>query len=112
MEFDNPDRPEATNLLTMYQLCTGMTRDEVLAECGAMRWGEFKPALTDAVVAHLEPIQARYADIIGEEGYLDSVLARGGRRERGGGEDGGGRQRRHGIHGTRVSVERDDGDPR
>ena len=77
MEFDNPDRPEATNLLTMYQLCTGMTRDEVLAECGAMRWGEFKPALTDAVVAHLEPIQARYADIIGEEGYLDSVLARG-----------------------------------
>ena len=77
MEFDNPDRPEATNLLTMYQLCTGMTREEVLAECGAMRWGEFKPALTDAVVAHLEPIQARYADIIGEEGYLDSVLARG-----------------------------------
>ena len=76
MEFDNPDRPEATNLPTMYQLCTGMTREEVLAECGAID-GRVKPALTDAVVAHLEPIQARYADIIGEEGYLDSVLARG-----------------------------------
>jgi tryptophanyl-tRNA synthetase len=38
MEFGNPERPEATNLLTMYQLCTGMTQEEVLAECGAMRW--------------------------------------------------------------------------
>lgn len=57
LEFGNPDRPEATNLLTMYQLCTGMTQEEVLAECGAMRWGDFKPVLTDAIIAHLEPIQ-------------------------------------------------------
>lgn len=44
-------------MLTMYQLCTGMTQEEVLAECGAMRWGDFKPVLTDAIIAHLEPIQ-------------------------------------------------------
>lgn len=41
----------------MYQLCTGMTQEEVLAECGVMRWGDFKPVLTDAIIAHLEPIQ-------------------------------------------------------
>ena len=77
MEFDNPDRPEATNLLTMYQLCTGMTRDEVLAECAPCDGESSNPRSPTLVVAHLEPIQARYADIIGEEGYLDSVLARG-----------------------------------
>ncbi len=27
--FDDPERPEATNLLTMYQLCTGRTKQEV-----------------------------------------------------------------------------------
>ena len=64
-------------MLTIYQLCTGMTKEEVLEECGAMRWGDFKPALTDAVVEHLSPIQARYAEIIEEEGYLDGVLKRG-----------------------------------
>ena len=40
--------------------------------------GDFKPALTDAaVIEHLSPIQARYAEIIEEEGYLDGVLKRG-----------------------------------
>lgn len=26
LEFDNPDRPEAANLLTIYQLCSGKTK--------------------------------------------------------------------------------------
>lgn len=26
LEWDNPDRPEATNLLTLYQLSTGKTK--------------------------------------------------------------------------------------
>lgn len=57
LEFGNPDRPEATNLLTIYQLMTGRTREEVAAEVAEMRWSDFKPVLADAVIAHLEPIQ-------------------------------------------------------
>jgi tryptophanyl-tRNA synthetase len=34
-----------------------MPQDEVIAECGPMRWGAFKPALTEAVVEHLRPLQ-------------------------------------------------------
>ena len=30
---------------------------EVIAECGEMSWGQFKPVLTDALIAHLQPIQ-------------------------------------------------------
>jgi tryptophanyl-tRNA synthetase len=77
LEFGNPERPEANNLLTMYQLCTGLTQEEVLAECGSMRWGDFKPHLTDAVIAHLSPIQGRYKEIMDEPGYLEDVLKRG-----------------------------------
>jgi tryptophanyl-tRNA synthetase len=52
-------------------------QDEVLAECADMRWGTFKPLLADALVAHLEPIQARYNEAIADPTYLDGVLARG-----------------------------------
>merc|ERR1719261_616152 len=61
LEWDNPDRPEATNLLNIYQSVTGMERDAILAEVGDLSWGGFKPRLADAVVAHLEPIQLKYA---------------------------------------------------
>lgn len=77
LEFGNPDRPEANNLLTLYQLATGRSRDEVAAECAAMRWGAFKPLLADALVAHLAPIQARYNEAAADKAYLDGVLARG-----------------------------------
>ncbi|KAJ0853912.1 putative tryptophan--tRNA ligase [Helianthus annuus] len=40
----------------------------------SMNWGTFKPVLTDALIYHLQPIQARYEEIMG---YLDQVLAEG-----------------------------------
>ena len=49
----------------------------MIAACGDMRWGDFKPALTEAVIEHLRPIQSRYDEIVSEEGYLDGVLKRG-----------------------------------
>jgi len=77
LELDNPDRPEAINLLTLYMLSTGKTREEALADCGSMRWGQFKPALAEALVEHLKPIQARYYEVVQETGYLDQVLQEG-----------------------------------
>jgi len=76
-EFSNPERPESSNLLGIYQLATGKTKEEVLTECGSMRWGSFKPLLADALVAHLEPIQNRYRDVTADPAYLDAILKRG-----------------------------------
>ena len=39
-----------------------------------MRWGQFKSNLADAIVAHLEPIQQKYHDVIADKTYLDQVL--------------------------------------
>lgn len=78
LEWDNPERPESTNLLTIYQAVQpGRTREDILEEVGDMSWGEFKPLLADAVVAHLEPIQNRYKEIREDEEYLAGVLREG-----------------------------------
>lgn len=77
LEFGNPERPEANNLLTIYQLMSGKTKEEVAAECASMRWGEFKPVLTDACIAHLEPIQTKFNQVMDDKAYLDSLLMKG-----------------------------------
>lgn len=77
LEFDNSERPECNNLLSIYQLVTGKTKQEVAEECRDMNWGTFKPVLTDALIAHLHPIQVRYGEIMSDSSYLDSVLAEG-----------------------------------
>eukprot|EP00879_Flechtneria_rotunda_P017772 GHRR01018631.1.p1 GENE.GHRR01018631.1~~GHRR01018631.1.p1 ORF type:complete len:274 (+),score=78.26 GHRR01018631.1:861-1682(+) len=77
LEWDIPERPEATNLLTIYQLATGKTKEEVLTDVSGMNWGAFKPLLTDALIAHLQPIQTKYKLIMQDPCYVDDVLARG-----------------------------------
>ncbi|CAL5359178.1 unnamed protein product [Camellia sinensis] len=83
LEFDNPDRPESNNLLSIYQVVTGRTKQEVAQECQDMNWGTFKNLLTDALIDHLDPIQLRYEEIISDAGYLDRVLAEGARKAAG-----------------------------
>ncbi|GMJ07649.1 ovule abortion 4 [Hibiscus trionum] len=77
LEFDNPERPECNNLLTIYQLISSKMKEEVALECRDMNWGTFKTLLTDALVDHLHPIQVRYEEIISDPTYLDGVLIEG-----------------------------------
>ena len=101
LEFGNPERPEATNLLSIYQLATGQTKEQIVSECGSMRWSEFKPKLAEAVIASLEPLQSRYNELLADPAYLDGILRGGGEGGRGGGSDRDGRQGRHGLRGVR-----------
>ena len=82
LTFDDPERPECNNLLTLYMLLSGKTKEEVTAECSDMGWGQFKPLLTETVINALQPIQERYKAVRNEEGYLESVL-RDGREKAG-----------------------------
>ena len=78
IEWDNPDRPEATNLLSIYSAVQpGRSKESIMEEVKDMSWGEFKPVLADAIVAHLEPIQTKYAKIREDEEYLMGVLGDG-----------------------------------
>lgn len=78
IEWDNPERPEATNLLNIYSAVQpGRSREDIIEEVGDMSWGDFKPALADAVVRHLEPIQTRYYEIREDGDRLDEILKEG-----------------------------------
>lgn len=77
LEFDNPERPECHNLLTLYMLLSGRTKDATASECADMGWGQFKPLLTETVIESLKPIQARYQAVMADRGYLEQVLREG-----------------------------------
>lgn len=75
--FDDPQRPESNNLLTLYMLLSGKTKEEVAAECKEMGWGQFKPLLTETTINALKPIQDKYHAVMNDKGYLESVLRDG-----------------------------------
>ena len=77
LEFDNPERPECHNLLSLYQLLSGKTKEEVTTECQNMGWGQFKPLLTETTIAALQPIQDKYHSLKNDRTYLDTVLKDG-----------------------------------
>ncbi|NEP62146.1 MAG: tryptophan--tRNA ligase [Symploca sp. SIO2G7] len=77
LEFDNPERPECNNLLTLYTLLSGQNKEDVAKECQDMGWGQFKPLLTETTIEALKPIQQKYQEVMGEKGYLESVLREG-----------------------------------
>jgi tryptophanyl-tRNA synthetase len=77
LEFDNADRPECHNLLTLYMLLSGQTKEAVAEECREMGWGQFKPLLTETAIGHLQPIQEKYHALLADRGHLESVLRDG-----------------------------------
>jgi tryptophanyl-tRNA synthetase len=77
LEFDNPERPECNNLLTLYMLLSGKTKEAVAAECQDMGWGQFKPLLIETAINALKPIQDKYQAVINDKSYLESVLRHG-----------------------------------
>jgi tryptophanyl-tRNA synthetase len=77
LEFGNPERPEADNLLGLYALLAGQSREQATLECAAMGWGSFKPLLAEAVVEALAPIQERYRELEQDPSGIDQVLRDG-----------------------------------
>lgn len=77
LTFDDPSRPESHNLLTIYMLMTGRSKEDIAQECKDMSYGEFKPLLAEAIICHLQPIQERYYELISDQHKLLSILALG-----------------------------------
>jgi tryptophanyl-tRNA synthetase len=80
LEFGNPERPEADNLLGLYAILSGLGRDAAARECAQMGWGQFKPLLAEATVEALRPVQERYRELRQDPSLLAAVLQQG--RER------------------------------
>jgi tryptophanyl-tRNA synthetase len=74
--FDE-SRPGIYNLLTIYQSLTGQPQQEIEAEFAGKGYGEFKAALSDRLIATLEPIQKRYYELMNDLPTLEAILKQG-----------------------------------
>ncbi|MDO3675380.1 tryptophan--tRNA ligase [Paenibacillus ehimensis] len=79
VKFDPQTKPEVSNLISIYAQCADKTIAEIEAQYEGQGYGPFKKDLAEAVVAALEPIQQRYAEIR-SSGELYDILRRGQER--------------------------------
>lgn len=79
VDFDNLGAG-VRNLLTIFQAFGEWTDEQVRSHFSGMRYGELKKQVADMVIAHLEPFQKRYQEIVSEPGYVAGVLREGAAR--------------------------------
>lgn len=72
--------PGVQNLLSIFQAFSGWPADQMRTHFSGMRYGDLKKNVAEMVIAHLEPLQKRYAEIMDEPGYLTGVLKEGAER--------------------------------
>jgi len=77
--FD-PERQGLYNLLTIFQLFSGWSREQIEAHFEGKGYADLKRELADLVVESLRPIQARYAELMDDPHHLDTLLAQGAER--------------------------------
>ncbi len=70
-----PGKPGVTNLIDILEACAGAG-----AAAGLTTYGALKGAVVDAVVATLEPVRLRYAELASDPGAVDAVYAQGAAR--------------------------------
>mgnify|MGYP005841115379 FL=1 len=71
------DKPGVSNLLHIYASMSGRSVAEIEASLKGAGYGTLKQEVADAVIAQLEPVQAKYKELIADKGYLESVLKAG-----------------------------------
>ena len=76
VKYDPENKPGISNLLTIYAALKDISIEEAEKEFVGKRYGEFKTAVADIVVAELEPFQKRYQEIVETKAY-EKVLRDG-----------------------------------
>lgn len=71
------EKPGISNLITIYSAVTNKTIAEIEKEFEGKGYGEFKLAVGEAVADTLEPIKARYDEIIKDKKTLESLYRAG-----------------------------------
>ena len=70
-------RPGISNLVSIYALIQDISYKAVEKKFIGIMYSDFKVELGDAIVQYLAPIQQKYAEIINDKDYLESVLMQG-----------------------------------
>ncbi len=80
VRYDPAAKPGVSNLIQMYSSVTGKTIPEVEKEFEGRGYGDFKPAVGDAVIEALRPIREEAQRMITEKDYLRQVYTQGAQK--------------------------------
>lgn len=75
--FDTEEKPGVSNLLTLLSVATGKTIEELVPAYEDKMYGHLKKDTAEAVVAMVEPIQARFNEIREDKGELERIMKLG-----------------------------------
>ncbi|MGL5198099.1 MAG: tryptophan--tRNA ligase, partial [Aeromonas veronii] len=82
VRFDPENKPGVSNLLTLMSGVTGRSIPELEQHFEGKMYGHLKTETAEAVVALLEPIQARFHELRQDEAHLIAILAEGAQKAR------------------------------
>ena len=77
VRYDRENKPGISNLMEIYAACTGKTYEEIQREFDGKGYGEFKPAVGEAVLSITAPIRDEAQRILKDKAYLESVYKAG-----------------------------------
>ena len=72
-----PEKPGVSNLIGIYSVLTEKTTQQVEEEFAGKGYGAFKPAVAEAVVETLKPIQDRYQAYLSDKAQLEALMKDG-----------------------------------
>ena len=76
----DPGRAGVYNLLSIYSACRGVGIEDAAAFFAGKGYGDLKSAVADAVIDTLSPVQAEYARLVADKGYLAGRMRLGAER--------------------------------
>jgi tryptophanyl-tRNA synthetase len=79
ISYDMQNKPGISNLLDLYSQTSGISVEELVAQCQGKRYGEFKELVAESVVNMLGEFQKRYYELR-ESGKLEGILKQGAQK--------------------------------
>lgn len=74
------NKPGVTNLMDIYGVLLGKSRETVTKEFEGVGYGDFKLAVSDSIIAAFTPIQTEYYKILSDIKFVDSILQEGSKK--------------------------------
>lgn len=68
------EKPGISNLMDIYSCVTGKDHAAIEKEFEGKGYGDFKMAVGEAVADELTPLQTRYAELMADKTYIDSMI--------------------------------------
>ena len=68
------EQPGIKNLIDIYSACTGKAPAEAVKEFEGKGYGELKPAVGEAVISVLKPLQDEFERLSKDKAYIDSII--------------------------------------